>query len=327
MLLTFVALANLFLPFVHAYVGFTNPLKSTDGSDPFMVHNDGFYYLLTTTWSNVQITGAATISGLKTATPTVVWSDSTASRCCNVWAPELHQIDGIWYIYYTAGVSTNINNQHINVLQGGTNPMDAYSWKSTIIPDVWAIDATVANLANAWYIFFSATSPNGLQSLYGAKMANPYTVTGSYSLISEPTLSWERDGAAVNEGPQVLINGTRAWMTYSASYCWTDGYSLGQLTWTGGDPLSASSWAKYTAGPVFSSANGDYGPGHNGFFTSPDGSMTYIVYHASATSDVACDGTRRTFAQPVYWHTDGSPNFGDPRPVSDLIPVPPGDGS
>ena len=57
---------------------FTNPLKTRDGSDPFMVHYEGYYYLLATTWSNVQITRATTISGLKTATPTVVWSDSTA---------------------------------------------------------------------------------------------------------------------------------------------------------------------------------------------------------------------------------------------------------
>lgn len=87
----------------------------------------------------------------------------------------------------------------------------------------------------------------------------------------------------------------------------------------------------------------DYGPGHNGFFTSPNGQETYIVYHASTTSTVTCDGNRRTMVQPVYWHSDGkshcikrdrswslihtashigSPDLGDPRAISDAIPAP-----
>lgn len=33
----------------YGYVGFTNPLKDPNGSDPFMVYDDGYYYLTTTT--------------------------------------------------------------------------------------------------------------------------------------------------------------------------------------------------------------------------------------------------------------------------------------
>lgn len=76
--LALIASASMLLPLANAFVSYTNPLKTTDGSDPFMVHKDGLYYLLTTTWSNVQITSATTISGLKSAAPKVVWTDSTA---------------------------------------------------------------------------------------------------------------------------------------------------------------------------------------------------------------------------------------------------------
>ncbi|KAG9041906.1 hypothetical protein FS837_011578 [Tulasnella sp. UAMH 9824] len=48
---------------------FTNPIKTTNGSEPFMVYDGGYYYLLTTTWGNIQITRAPTIAGLKTAPP------------------------------------------------------------------------------------------------------------------------------------------------------------------------------------------------------------------------------------------------------------------
>lgn len=66
---------------------FKNPLKNPNGSDPFMVYTAGHYHLLTTTWSDIEITRATTLEGLKTATPTVVWTDTTASRAGNFWAP------------------------------------------------------------------------------------------------------------------------------------------------------------------------------------------------------------------------------------------------
>ena len=59
---------------------FSNPLKQTDGSDPHIVWTGGYYYLMTTTWTNLQITKAKTIEGLKTGERRTVWTDSNASR-------------------------------------------------------------------------------------------------------------------------------------------------------------------------------------------------------------------------------------------------------
>ncbi len=78
---------------------FSNPLKPRDGSDPHIVHADGHYYLMTTTWSNLQITRAKTLEGLKSGETKVVWTDSNPSRCCNVWAPELHFINST-YVFH-----------------------------------------------------------------------------------------------------------------------------------------------------------------------------------------------------------------------------------
>lgn len=72
---------------------FSNPLKPFNGSDPHMTYYDGYYYLMTTTWSDLQITRARTLEGLKDGETKVVWVDSNPSRCCNVWAPELHKVD------------------------------------------------------------------------------------------------------------------------------------------------------------------------------------------------------------------------------------------
>ncbi|KAG9017219.1 hypothetical protein FRB90_001329 [Tulasnella sp. 427] len=321
MLWTFFAQAASALLFAQAAIAattFTNPVKNPDGSDPFMVYDGGYYYLMTTTWTNVQITRATTVAGLKTATPKVVYTDFTSTRCCNVWAPEIHKIDGKWWLYYTAGQSANLD------LQRGSTPWDSYSYKgqlkATNAPDAWSIDGTVLTVSGANYFVFSSFSPSNIQSLYIAPMTNAYTL-GQRSLLSEPLNSWERVDTPVNEGPQALYKNGAIYLTYSASFCWTASYSLGLLKYNGGSVTSASSWTK--SGPVFTSANGHYGPGHNGFFNSPDGQTTYLVYHATSNPNGACDGTRYTLIQPLYFQSDGvTPNWGVPRALSDNIPEP-----
>lgn len=98
----------------------TNPIRDPGGSDPFLVYSgDGYYYLLTTTWSDVQISRSTTIAGLKSSPETkTVFSTTTASFCCNVWAPEVHYLGDKWYIYFTAGNAADLDGQRLHVLEG-----------------------------------------------------------------------------------------------------------------------------------------------------------------------------------------------------------------
>ncbi|MFJ5811540.1 family 43 glycosylhydrolase, partial [Streptomyces sp. NPDC093093] len=149
------------------------------------------------------------------------------------------------------------------------------------------------------------------QSLVIAPLGNPYTLSGPFRVISSPTLSWETQGGSVNEGPEPLYHEGRTFLSYSASNCNTPDYKLGRLELTGADPLSAASWTKAPA-PVFqrSDAAGVYGPGHNGFFTSPDGTGNWLLYHANDTTAGGCDNKRTTRAQKFTWRPDGTPDFG-----------------
>lgn len=102
-----------------AAASFTNPLKNPNGSDPFIVYDGGYYYLTTTTWTDIQVTRAKTLNGLKTGEKKTVWKDSNSDRCCQVWAPEIHKLDGVWYIYYSAGKSNgNLDYQRSFVIKG-----------------------------------------------------------------------------------------------------------------------------------------------------------------------------------------------------------------
>lgn len=112
-------LAALLLSVVASPVSaFTNPIRQPGGSDPHVSYSDGYYYLMTTTWTNVQIARSETVDGLKTAEKKVIYSTDEASRCCNVWAPEVHYLDGSWYVYYSAGNADNLDGQNLHVLKG-----------------------------------------------------------------------------------------------------------------------------------------------------------------------------------------------------------------
>jgi GH43 family beta-xylosidase len=314
---------------------FRNPLNTSQGSDPWMLYYQGNYYLAATTWSNIiTMRRSPTIGGLRTAQSVTIWTGDDPARCCNIWAPEFHLLDGPngrrWYFYYTAGpAGTDTGNQRMHVLESaGTDPMGPYTYRARLYVsanDYWAIDGSVMQLNGQLYYLFSQWSGEN-QNIYIAAMSNPWTLTGSRVLLSSPTYAWERQTANVNEGPVALQRNGRTFIVYSASACWSPDYKLGMLSFNGGNPLTTSSWVK-SAQPVFqrSDANSVYGPGHNGFFTSPDGTEHWIVYHANSSVNGGCDTRRTTRAQRFTWNADGTPNFGVPVATTVDITVPSGE--
>jgi GH43 family beta-xylosidase len=131
----------------------------------------------------------------------------------------------------------------------------------------------------------------------------------------------------VNEGPEILKNPAgKVFLVYSASGCWTDEYALGMLTLNGTDPMVASNWVK-TATPVFSKSPGRsvYGPGHNSFFKSPDGTEDWILYHANSSPGQGCTDTRSPRMQKFTWNADGTPNFGEPVASGSAVTKPSGE--
>ena len=313
---------------------FRNPLNASNGPDPWLTYNNGSYYLATTTGSSeLVMRKSPTLAGLKVAAAVRIYQETDPSRCCNMWAPEFHLLDGPdgqhWYYYYTAGTSDTLDNQRSYVLESaGTDPMGPYTYKGRLFDpaaDVWAIDGSVLQLNNQLYFLFSSwTGPN--QTLYIAPMSNPWTISGPRVELSHSEYAWEKSGLNVNEGPEALQHNGKTFIIYSASYCATPDYKLGMLTYTGGDPLRPGAWQKSPA-PVFerSDQNGVYGPGHNGFFKSPDGTEDWIVYHANASPTDGCTDLRTTRAQKFTWNADGTPNFGVPVSTSTVINAPSGD--
>jgi len=308
---------------------FQNPLNESHGSDPWMLYYEGQYYLAATTWGDtLTMKHGATIAELKAADTEIIWQDPTASRCCNMWAPEFYLLDGgsglRWYHYYTAGDGDDLGTQRLHVLESaGTDPMGPYSYKGQLL-DYWAIDSSLLEVDGDYYLMFSAWD-GPTQNTWIIAMDNPWTVSGNRTLLTAPTYAWEQEGSdSVNEGPAALYEGGRTFVTYSASQCADPGYKLGLLEFVGTDPLDEADWTK-SATPVFSATNGAYGPGHNGFFRSPDGTEQWLVYHATTNSSGSCWTDRTTRIQKIEWNQDGTPSFGEPFATSTTLTVPPGE--
>lgn len=304
--------------------GFTNPLLS--GSDPWVIRKDGVYYYTHTLGNRIALWKTSKMAELPAATRKDIYTPTQGSpNSANVWAPELHYLDGKWYLYYTAGSGPD-QTQRTWVLENSSADPTTGNWVDkgrlfTADTDFWAIDGTVLEHGGKRYFLWSGR-PNPAvqnQNTYIAAMSNPWTLDGAGVLITRPELGWEVHGGPVNEAPQVLKNsGGKLFMVYSASGCWTDDYALGMLTLRdGGNPLVAGDWTKHPQ-PVFvkKPENKAYGPGHNAFFKSVDNTEDWIIYHANNNSGDGCSEKRNIRMQKFSWNGDGTPNFG--------IPVTPG---
>ncbi|MFI9155555.1 family 43 glycosylhydrolase [Streptomyces sp. NPDC053367] len=308
-------------------VTYTNTIAEQRADPHIHKHTDGFYYFTATVpaYDRIVLRRATTIQGLTSAPETTVWTKhSSGVMGAHIWAPEIHFIDGKWYIYFAAGDANDIWRIRPYVLEcTAANPIaGAWTEKGRIaLPlDSFSLDATTFAVNGTRYLSWAQHDPavGRGTNLYMARMSSPWAITGTPVMISRPTASWETAGGeTVNEGPAVIQRGGKVFMTFSASA--TDAnYCMGLLTASASaDLLRASSWAK-TANPVFASnvATGQYGPGHNQFTVSEDGRSDILVYHDRGYRDISGaplnDPNRRTRVQKIYWRADGTPDFGIP---------------
>jgi GH43 family beta-xylosidase len=289
-----------------------------DGEDPWVISHKGSYYYCTVDRlkKKILISKCDSLNKMGTAPLVEVYPANLNDlpEYIEIWSPELHFIDGKWYIYF-ALYDGNASQERINVLVGASgDPQGQYIFKGKlkVETDRWAIDGTVLEMPDGEkYFLWSGWDgdTNESQNIYIAGMSNPWTIASDRVCISRPDYDWERNGYPyINEGPQALINKDKVFIIYSASGSWTDDYCLGQLTYLGGDPLNPASWRKEPQ-PVFQKTDTIFAPGHCSFVKDENG-RDWIIYHAARLSGAGW--ARQIRAKPFDWNPDGSPDFGKP---------------
>ncbi|HRT57488.1 MAG TPA: PA14 domain-containing protein [Candidatus Paceibacterota bacterium] len=303
-----------------AWATYVNPLMTYNTPDPWVYYTNGYYYHTRTTGGSVRVFRSTNLQGLATASAVTVFSPN-GEILRDIWAPELHYLDGKWYIYSTGNTVAGTLTMRMFVLEGDTqNPQGSYTYKGLVDPNLPAIDATllVRPSDQARFLVWSQFDSYG-QSLYIAPLSNPWTPAAPGVRLSRPTYSWEKNGN-VNEGPEILRRNDKTFIIYSASGTWTEYYCMGLLMNMDGNYTNPASWTKFS-NPVFqrAPANGTWCVGHGSFTRSPSGTEDWLAYHG--TSDPTGDQTpkRYTRIQRFWWYTDDTPNFDVPTPPNTLL--------
>lgn len=313
-----------------------NPLVSQRADPHLTLHTDGYYYFMGTVpeYDRLELRRAKTIAALATASPEpveraepkTIWrKHATGAMGAHIWAPELHHIDGKWYVYFAAGGAEKVWDIRIYVLENSAaNPLDGEWIERGQLKTNWesfALDATTFTHRGTRYLSWAQKDPKikGNTSLYLAKMDSPTSIAGAQVMLSQPDLPWEQIRYWVNEGPAFIRHGGKVFISYSAAGTGAE-YCLGLLAADEhADLLDPKSWTKSPV-PVFTTnaANGIFGPGHNSFTTTPDGQIDLLVFHArnyaEIKGDPLHDPNRHARVQPLRWKPDGTPDFGVPLP-------------
>lgn len=302
---------------------FVNPIY--EGADPFVYkHTDGDYYFCQSegdkgiaVWKSDKLTD----KGVKK----VVWTAPQSGwNSDEVWAPEIHYLDGKWYIYYAADSGNNADHR-TGVLQSVTDdPQGDYIDKGPVYTgdhietkkdSRWAIDATSLEMNGKLYLIWSGwETTRDEQWLYIAEMENPWTIkTNRVRLANNNDYDWEKvdenpTQKGLNEGPEILKHDGKVYVIYSCSGSWQPTYKLGQLSIDeNADPMNPGNWIKKSQ-PVFTGTPTVHGVGHACFTTSPDGTEHWIVYHSKIAANPGWQ--RNVRIQQFDFNPDGSPNFG-----------------
>lgn len=241
-----------------------------------------WYYACKSSGSGVNLGKSRKLTELGGTTK--VWScpaDGAAPvwNRANLWAPELHRIDGVWYVYYAAGRPTSetggsYGTQRTGVLRCKDADPTTGKWEDmgmiftgneadyesymagdrlTVDNTIYAIDMTVFRIGEQLYAIWSgnASKTDGSQRLYIATMDNPWTINCPRVEISRPDFAWEKANSSINEGPAILFNpdGTKVFCAYSANGSWTSEYKIGwlELDLTNpatSDPMVKANWKK-----------------------------------------------------------------------------------
>ncbi|MDQ0114524.1 family 43 glycosylhydrolase [Paenibacillus harenae] len=311
-------------------------------ADPYIIHDaeSGYYYFTASYptyghdgnnevqpdgYDRIVIRRARTIEGLASAEETEVWNEENSSvNHRYIWAPELHNIQGKWYILCTAGVSAdNVWSIRPIFIPCHGDVMDPAAWSRD---GHWAVnetndgsfgtfslDMTYFEHRGTHYVIW-AEKPAGSR-LYMATIdpGQPWRLTSRRIELSAPDYAWEQaHGDQIDEGPAVIKQAGRILVFFSAGTVDAN-YCMGYLhADEDADLMNLDSWTKHPY-PVLSTcdfSDGQQGPGHNSFTVDELGNAV-LCYHARTEGEPGDGGLndpgRHARVKSVHFAHDGRP--------------------
>ncbi|MBO7119374.1 MAG: family 43 glycosylhydrolase [Bacteroidaceae bacterium] len=195
------------------------------------------------------------------------------------WAPEVYHIGDKYIMYYSA-------NEHLYAAtssspKGPFVQVGTYQMNS-LISDEKCIDSHVfIDTDSTAYIFFVRFTDGNC--IWQAKLSDDFItpVAGTLRKCFAASQSWELKMGRVNEGPNVIKNGNRYFLTYSGNDYRSQDYAVG-YAYT--NNITSGTWTKFTSNPILRRWDDLVGTGHHSLFYDKDGALR-IVFHAHNSTE------------------------------------------
>ena len=299
------------------------------GADPQAIRFRGKVYWCRSTKKGVDLYYADTIRDQ--GTRLTIWqAPAKGPYSREIWAPEIHFLDGKFYVYFAADDGDNANHKTYVLVSETDDPTSRYELTGPVYTgddfegktnNRWAIDATVLEKDGKRYLIWSGwEDTRDVQYLYGALLSSPPTDTASarVKLCANDDYVWERveeriGTRGLNEGPSAFYapNG-KIFLTYACAASWLPTYKVGLLELVGEDPLAPGAWRKRST-PFLDNDERQFGVGHGAFFYDEKGELLYL-YHAKRNREPGW--ARDVFCRPVVLEEDGAPRIVGTRGAS-----------
>ena len=318
---------------------YINSLEDVPLPDPQVFVEDDVYYIVGTSDRNGNVIDCYSTEDFVTYEkhfaiydPALYngWEASEAK----IYAPELYEFDGVYYMYYSAKDKNGIRRNSVVV---ANNPLGPYrplqnekvnGLETPLFLDqnknFDVLDITIfVDDDEKMYMYYSVAC-NENQHIVGVELKSPYEADWStYKKIVEPgalnsnnsilkPLTWEmfRDGLPIVEAPYMIKSKGKYYMTYSVNGCWNKYYNV---CYAISDSPLGNYEKPYKSGEVWTNLLLGYpgtnisnstvynqwsgfasGTGHHCFFNVGDQIM--IGYHAHQNRDNNQKYTKRYFA-------------------------------
>lgn len=246
-------------------------------ADPFILVEAGTYYAYGThaadgieVWTSTDLT-LWTYKGLaldKADTSEDQW----------FWAPEVYHKGNEYLMYYSA-------NEHLYVASadspmGPFKQIGSYMMENTLGSEK-CIDSTVFfdEQTGKTYLFFVRFTDGNC--IWQVELADDYVtpIPSTLKYCFSASLPWETLLGKVVEGPFVVSNGSRYFLTYSANDYRSQDYAVSYASTK--QPIDEDAWTKLGS-PMLCRIENLVGTGHHSIFTDLSGKLR-IVFHAHAS--------------------------------------------
>lgn len=254
---------------------YQNPVCS--GADPFVLLNNGTYYLYSTNSPD----------GFRVFTSSNMadWTDrGYCLRADDVmgdkwfWAPEVLENNGKFYMVYVA-------NEHLGIAVSNSPLGPFIQEEKRWLNDINEIDGHFfVDDDGSVYLYFVRFDDGNV--IWCARM-NEDMLSYDHStarFLFRAEDEWELKDGSVVEGPFVLKHNNKYYLTYSANHTRSEDYAVGCAI--SDSPMGP--FKKVSYNPILKKNDSFNGTGHHSFTKSKDGSELVCVYHARPFRDTTC---------------------------------------